>query len=199
MCTKRQQVPMPDSVCRRVESPRAPLQLALSCKMCLPICSPVAVHQVHRKFPSIFNMPPTRPWTFDCLITINLRQTRASRIDKCPAAYSALHFVSGRGVIAAEAQRKFRLWPSNCKYWCLRQSTVVCDSGPPPVHWQLLQLCGHVSGNCRCGSDPGDSTKFAVGVDGQFAAQTPPGKLVHIGIDSNMVVDSSCPLACCRR
>ena len=30
-------------------------------------------------------------------------------------------------------------------------------------------------------------TKFAVGVDGQFAAQTPPGKLVHIDIDSNMV------------
>ena len=30
-------------------------------------------------------------------------------------------------------------------------------------------------------------TKFAVGVDGQFAAQTPPGKLVHIDIDSNMI------------
>ncbi|HCG71582.1 MAG TPA: hypothetical protein DE147_14015, partial [Gammaproteobacteria bacterium] len=30
-------------------------------------------------------------------------------------------------------------------------------------------------------------TKFAVGVDGQFAAQTPPGKLVQIDIDGNMV------------
>ena len=95
----------------------------------------------------------------------------------------------GGGAIAAEAQEEVQALAEQLQIPVL--TTVDGRGVIPEDHPLCIGNYYNSAGMYRAIADAdltlAIGTKFAVGVDGQFAAQTPPGKLVHIDIDSNMV------------
>ena len=186
-----QQVPMLDSVCRRVESPRAPSQLG-------PALQNVLTDMyTGRGAPGALEIPIDIQYAANASMDIQLPDNDQFAPDesKLELVINALQHTQrrillvGGGAIAAEAQEEVQALAEQLQIPVL--TTVDGRGVIPEDHPLCIGNYYNSAGMYRAIADAdltlAIGTKFAVGVDGQFAAQTPPGKLVHIDIDSNMV------------
>ena len=186
-----QQVPMLDSVCRRVESPRAPSQLGPALQ------SVVTDMFTGRGAPGALEIPIDIQYAANASMDIRLPDNDQFAPDesKLELVINALQHTQrrillvGGGAIAAEAQEEVQALAEQLQIPVL--TTVDGRGVIPEDHPLCIGNYYNSAGMYRAIADAdltlAIGTKFAVGVDGQFAAQTPPGKLVHIDIDSNMV------------
>ena len=185
------QVPMLASVCRRVESPRH-------------------INQLGRAFNAVVNDMFTgrgAPGALEIPIDIQYAATQATKVslpnaeqfqpeedalDKAIEKIAKAHkriIIAGGGVIAAGAHRELLTLAEQLDAPVI--TTVDGRGVIPETHPLCIGNYYNSAGmyNALLDADLtlAIGTKFAVGVDGQFAAQTPPGELVHIDIDGNMI------------
>lgn len=185
------QLPMLRTVCRRAESPRHVDKLADAFN--------AVVDDIFtgRPAPGALEIPidvqyaeTTRP------VFIKPGQAKFQPADKALDAVaeklrrsSRRVIVAGGGVIAAEAATALRRLAE--KLDCPVLTSVDGRGSLPEDH----PLCvGNYYNSAGMYQAIGDAevtlaigTRFAVGVDGQFAKQTPPGELIHIDIDPAMI------------
>ncbi len=186
------QVPMLASVCRRVESPRN-------------------VSQLGPAFATVLNdMFTGRPAPGALEIPIDLQYAETERmefaypdsgadfapdagdidkaVDKIKSSARRI-IVAGGGVIAAGASAEVQALAQ--KLDCPVLTTVDGRGVIPEDHELAVGNYYNSAGiyNAIQGADLtiAIGTKFAVGVDGQFQAQTPPGEMIQIDIDGNMI------------
>ena len=186
-----QQVPMLASVCRRVESPRAPSQLGPALQNVL-----TDMH-TGRGAPGALEIPIDIQYAANAPMGIQLpdHDQFAPDESKLDLVINALQqaqrriLLVGGGAIAAEARGEVQALAEKLQIPVL--TTVDGRGVIPEDHPLCIGNYYNSAGMYQAIADAdltlAIGTKFAVGVDGQFAAQTPPGKLVHIDIDSNMV------------
>lgn len=185
------QVPMLASVCRRVESPRH-------------------INQLGGAFNAVVNDMFTgrgAPGALEIPIDIQYAATQATKVslpnaeqfqpeedalDKAIEKIAKAHkriIIAGGGVIAAGAHRELLTLAEQLDAPVI--TTVDGRGVIPETHPLCIGNYYNSAGmyNALLDADLtlAIGTKFAVGVDGQFAAQTPPGELVHIDIDGNMI------------
>ena len=185
------QVPMLASVCRRVESPRH-------------------INQLGGAFNAVVNDMFTgrgAPGALEIPIDIQYAATQATQVslpkaeqfqpeqddlDKAIEKIAKAHkriIIAGGGVIAAGAHRELLTLAEQLDAPVV--TTVDGRGVIPETHSLCIGNYYNSAGmyNALLDADLtlAIGTKFAVGVDGQFAAQTPPGELVHIDIDGNMI------------
>jgi acetolactate synthase-1/2/3 large subunit len=185
------QVPMLATVCRRVESPRH-------------------ISQLGSAFSAVLNdMYTGRPAPGALEIPIDLQYAEAQEMsfslpgnaDFAPlaaqidAAVEKIKtsgrriIIAGGGVIAAGASEEVQALAA--KLDCPVLTTVDGRGVIAEDHERCVGNYYNSAGiyNAIQGADLtiAIGTKFAVGVDGQFQAQTPPGELVQIDIDGNMI------------
>ena len=185
------QVPMLASVCRRVESPRNISQLADALGMVIDDMF------IGRPAPGALEIPidlqyaETRPATFS-LPAQDQFPAAAGDID---AALEKIRsstrrvIVAGGGVIAAGASEQLQVLARTLDCPVL---TTVDGRGVIPEDDALCVGNYYNSAGIYDAIQGADltiaiGTKFAVGVDGQFHSQTPPGALIQIDIDGSMI------------
>ena len=186
-----QQVPMLASVCRRVESPRAPSQLG-------PALQAVLTDMyTGRGAPGALEIPIDIQYAENASVEISLPGNDQFAPDekKLDLVIDALQqsqrriLLVGGGVIAAGAHAHVQALAEQLQIPVL--TTVDGRGALPEDHPLCIGNYYNSAGMYQAIADAdltlAIGTKFAVGVDGQFAAQTPPGKLVQIDIDGNMV------------
>tara|TARA_B100000963_G_scaffold168323_1_gene146227 strand:+ start:6264 stop:7925 length:1662 start_codon:yes stop_codon:yes gene_type:complete len=185
------QVPMLASVCRRVESPRHIEQLGNAFN--------AVVNDMYtgRGAPGALEIPidiqyaETVP-TQVVLPEAELFQPDAEALDRVIEKLTSARkriIVAGGGVIAAGAHKELQALAERLDLPVL--TTVDGRGVIPETHPLCIGNYYNSAGmyNALVDADLtlAIGTKFAVGVGGQFAAQTPPGELVHIDIDGNMI------------
>jgi acetolactate synthase-1/2/3 large subunit len=185
------QVPMLASVCRRVESPRSPSQLGAALQTVLNDM------YTGRGAPGALEIPIDIQYASNQPITLTLPSNaqfvpNEKGLDRVVDALSQSRrriLLVGGGAIAAGAHAEVQALAEQLQIPVL---TTVDGRGVMPEDHPLC--IGNYYNSAGMYKAIGDAdltlaigTKFAVGVDGQFAAQTPPGTLVHIDIDSNMI------------
>ena len=185
------QVPMLASVCRRVESPRHVDQLgnafnAVVNDMFTGRGAPGAL-----EIPIDLQYAQTQP-TEVTLPKAEQFQPDAEALDKAIAKIAGARkriIIAGGGVIAAGAHKELQALAEHLDAPVV--TTVDGRGVIPETHPLCIGNYYNSAGmyNALLDADLtlAVGTKFAVGVDGQFAAQTPPGELVHIDIDGNMI------------
>ena len=184
------QVPMLASVCRRVESPRHVGQLGNCFKSVLNDMF------TGRPAPGALEIPIDLQYAEAEQISVNYPSTEFAANDaQIDAAVDKIAnsarriIVAGGGVIASGAQNEVRALAE--KLDCPVVTTVDGRGTLPEDDPRCLGNYYNSAGiyNAIQGADLtiAVGTKFAVGVDGQFQAQTPPGELVQIDIDGNMI------------
>ncbi|MEM9620305.1 MAG: thiamine pyrophosphate-binding protein [Pseudomonadota bacterium] len=184
------QVPMLASVCRRVESPRHISQL--------PTALQAVIDDMFtgRPAPGALEIPINLQYEAAEPVSISLPQADflpADRdVDKAVELIknSARRvIVAGGGVIAAGAADEVAALAQALD--CPVLTTVDGRGVLPEDHELCVGNYYNSAGiyNAIQGADLtiAIGTKFAVGVDGQFQAQTPPGDLLQIDIDGNMI------------
>ncbi len=184
------QVPMLASVCRRVESPRH-------------------ISQLGAAFSAVLNdMYTGRPAPGALEIPIDLQYAEAQQMSfVLPDAQflpderaldqalekiknsSRRVIIAGGGVIAAGASAELQALAKQLDAPVL---TTVDGRGVIPEDHELCVGNYYNSAGMYNAIQGADltiaiGTKFAVGVDGQFQSQTPPGELLQIDIDGNMI------------
>lgn len=184
------QVPMLASVCRRVESPRH-------------------VDQLGPAFTAVLNdMFTGRPAPGALEIPIDIQYALAQKIQ---VSYPSTDFapdeaqidaavekiknsakriiVAGGGVIASGAHAEVQALAE--KLDCPVVTTVdgrgTLAEDDPRCLGNYYNSAGIYQAIQGADLTIAIGTKFAVGVDGQFQAQTPPGEMVQIDIDGNMI------------
>ncbi len=184
------QVPMLASVCRRVESPRH-------------------VTQLGQAFSTVLNdMFTGRPAPGALEIPIDLQYAQASKIsvvypeseylpsdEQINAAVERIEssarrvIVAGGGAIAAGAHEEVLLLAR--KLDCPVVTTVdgrgILPEDDALCVGNYYNNAGIYDAIHNADVTIAIGTKFAVGVDGQFQAQTPPGDMIQIDIDGNMI------------
>ena len=185
------QVPMLASVCRRVESPRSPSQLGAALQTVLNDM------YTGRGAPGALEIPIDIQYASNQPITLTLPSNakfvpNEKGLDRVVDALSQSRrriLLVGGGAIAAGAHAEVQALAEQLQIPVL---TTVDGRGVMPEDHPLC--IGNYYNSAGMYKAIGDAdltlaigTKFAVGVDGQFAAQTPPGTLVHIDIYSNMI------------
>ncbi len=185
------QVPMLASVCRRVESPRAPAQLGPA------LMSVLTDMYTGRGAPGALEIPIDIQYAANSPVTVTLPDNAqyapdAKDLDRVLDALkhsSRRVLLVGGGAIAAGAHQEVQALAETLQIPVL--TTVDGRGVIPEDHPLCIGNYYNSAGMYQAIADADVTlaigTKFAVGVDGQFAAQTPPGKLVHIDIDANMV------------
>ena len=185
------QVTMLASVCRRVESPRAPSQLGPA------LLSVLWDMYTGRGAPGALEIPIDIQYAPNSPIAVTLPDNQqfapdAKGLDQVVDALanaSRRILLVGGGAIAAAAQDEVRALAETLQIPVL---TTVDGRGIIPEDHPLCignyyNSVGMYQAIVDADLTLAIGTKFAVGLDGQFAAQTPPGKLVHIDIDGSMV------------
>ncbi len=185
------QVPMLAAVCRRVESPRAAPQLG-------PALQNVLTDMyTGRGAPGALEIPIDIQYADNTPTSIHLPSNEQFAADerKLDQVIDALQqsrrriLLIGGGAIAAGAHEEVRALAEQLQIPVL--TTVDGRGVLPESHPLCIGNYYNSAGMYQAIADAdltlAIGTKFAVGVDGQFAAQTPPGKLVQIDIDGNMV------------
>ena len=185
------QVPMLAAVCRRVESPRHINQLGSA------FTAVINDMYTGRGAPAAIEIPIDIQYAEARPVQVTLPSNLAfapdvGDIDKAVEALgqaSKRIIVAGGGVIAANAHKELLALAELLGAPVL---TTVDGRGVIPEDHPLCMGNYYNSAGIYNAIQGADltlaiGTKFAVGVDGQFAAQTPPGKLVHIDIDGNMI------------
>ena len=185
------QVPMLASVCRRVESPRAASQLGSA------LLSVLTDMYTGRGAPGALEIPIDIQYAANSPVAVSLPDNQqfvpeAKGLDQVVDALanaSRRILLVGGGAIAAGAQDEVRALAESLQIPVL--TTVDGRGVIPEDHPLCIGNYYNSAGMYQAIADAdltlAIGTKFAVGVDGQFAAQTPPGTLVHIDIDGNMV------------
>lgn len=185
------QVAMLASVCRRVESPRHVDQLGSA------LSAVINDMFTGRGAPGALEIPIDIQYAPTSPVHISLPGNAAFAPDEnsIDAAVDALShsskrvIVAGGGVIAANASKELMALAEQLDTPVI--TTVDGRGVIPEDHPLCIGNYYNSAGiyNAIQGADLtiAIGTKFAVGVDGQFAAQTPPGKLLHIDIDGNMI------------
>lgn len=185
------QVAMLATVCRRVESPRHISQLGA-------LFSAV-VNDIYtgRGAPGALEIPidlqyaETETMSFSVPDSVDFapddKQIDAA-VEKIKGSGRRI-IVAGGGVIAAGAGAEVQALAE--KLDCPVLTTVDGRGVIPEDHERCVGNYYNSAGiyNAIQGADLtiAIGTKFAVGVDGQFQAQTPPGDLIQIDIDGNMI------------
>lgn len=185
------QVPMLAAVCRRVESPRHINQLGSA------FTAVINDMYTGRGAPAAIEIPIDIQYAEAQPVQVTLPSNLAfapdvGDIDKAVEALgqaSKRIILAGGGVIAANAHKELLALAELLDAPVL---TTVDGRGVIPEDHPLCMGNYYNSAGIYNAIQGADltlaiGTKFAVGVDGQFAAQTPPGKLVHIDIDGNMI------------
>lgn len=185
------QVPMLAAVCRRVESPRAASQLGPA------LLSVLNDMHTGRGAPGALEIPIDLQYAGNAPVTVSLPNNDqfapdAKALDRVVDALSHANrriLLVGGGAIAAGAHEEIQALAEALQIPVL---TTVDGRGVMPENHPLCIGNYYNSAGMYHAIADADltlaiGTKFAVGVDGQFAAQTPPGKLVQIDIDGNMV------------
>jgi acetolactate synthase-1/2/3 large subunit len=185
------QVPMLASVCRRVESPRSPSQLGAALQTVLNDM------YTGRGAPGALEIPIDIQYASNQPITLTLPSNaqfvpNEKGLDRVVDALSQSRrriLLVGGGAIAAGAHAEVQALAEQLQIPVL--TTVDGRGVMPEDHPLCIGNYYNSAGMYKAIVDAdltlAIGTKFAVGVDGQFAAQTPPGTLVHIDIDSNMI------------
>ena len=185
------QVPMLASVCRRVESPRSPSQLGAALQTLLNDM------YTGRGAPGALEIPIDIQYASNQPITLTLPSNaqfvpNEKGLDRVVDALSQSRrriLLVGGGAIAAGAHAEVQALAEQLQIPVL--TTVDGRGVMPEDHPLCIGNYYNSAGMYKAIVDAdltlAIGTKFAVGVDGQFAAQTPPGTLVHIDIDSNMI------------
>jgi acetolactate synthase-1/2/3 large subunit len=184
------QVPMLAAVCRRVESPRHISQLG-------PLLN-IVVNDMFtgRPAPGALEIPidlqyaQAEKMTFS--LPVNDFLPDEKQLDKAIERLknsSRRLIVAGGGVIAAGGSAELQTLARKLDCPVL---TTVDGRGVIPEDDELCVGNYYNSAGIYSAIQGADvtlaiGTKFAVGVDGQFQAQTPPGDLIHIDIDGNMI------------
>ena len=185
------QVPMLAAVCRRVESPRHISQLGSAFTTVL--------HDMYtgRPAPGALEIPidlqyaETQTMSFalptQAEFSANDRQIDAA-VEKIKNTNRRI-IVAGGGVIAAGAMAEIQALARQLDCPVL---TTVDGRGVIPEDDELCVGNYYNSAGMYNAIQGADltiaiGTKFAVGVDGQFQAQPPPGEMIQIDIDGNMI------------
>ena len=185
------QVPMLATVCRRVESPRHISQLGPALQ------SVVSDMFTGRGAPGALEIPIDLQYAetelFDVALPSNGEfDADDKQIDQVVERLknsSRRVIVAGGGVIAAGASEALQTLAQ--KLDCPILTTVDGRGVIAEDHELCVGNYYNSAGmyNAIQGADVtlAIGTKFGVGVDGQFQAQTPPGDLIQIDIDGNMI------------
>lgn len=185
------QVPMLASVCRRVESPRDVSQLGSA------LVAVVTDMFTGRGAPGALEIPIDIQYATTEPIQIQLPTADQFQPDdkSIDAAADLIRqssrriIVAGGGVIASAAEAELVKLAE--KLDCPIVTTVDGRGTLPEDDPRCIGNYYNSAGiyNAIQGADLtiAVGTKFAVGVDGQFASQTPPGDLLQIDIDGNMI------------
>ncbi len=185
------QVPMLASVCRRVESPRHISQLGGALQ------AVISDMYTGRAAPGALEIPIDLQYAEAEAVSIELPDNAdfmpAGRdIDRAVEMLKGASrrvIVAGGGVVAAGASDELMALAQ--KLDCPVLTTVDGRGVIAEDHELCVGNYYNSAGiyNAIQGADLtlAVGTKFAVGVDGQFQAQTPPGELVQIDIDGNMI------------
>ena len=185
------QVPMLASVCRRVESPRHVDQLGAAFN------AVVADMFTGRGAPGALEIPIDIQYAETQAHTVVLPKPQQfaadervidKAVDKIVNTTRRI-IVAGGGVIAAGATEELQALAKALD--CPVVTTVDGRGVLPEDHPQCIGNYYNSAGIYQAiqGADLtiAVGTKFAVGVDGQFQAQTPPGEMIQIDIDGNMI------------
>ena len=185
------QVPMLASVCRRVESPRHIEQLGNAFN--------AVVNDMFtgRGAPGALEIPIDIQYAATAPIQVVLPKAEGFQpdadgltkvVEKLANARKRI-IIAGGGVIAAGAHNELQALAEQLDIPVL--TTVDGRGVIPETHPLCIGNYYNSAGmyNALLDADVtlAIGTKFAVGVGGQFAAQTPPGDLIHIDIDGNMI------------
>lgn len=185
------QVPMLASVCRRVESPRHISQLGTA------FANVVSDMFTGRGAPGALEIPIDLQYAETQTMQFSLPDNAQFAADEkqVEQAVEMLKssarrvIVAGGGVIAADATEELQALAQ--KLDCPVLTTVDGRGVLPEDHELCVGNYYNSAGmyNAIQGADLtlAIGTKFAVGVDGQFQAQTPPGDMIQIDIDGNMI------------
>ncbi len=184
------QVPMLAAVCRRVESPRHISQLGSGLAAVVSdmftgrgasgaLEIPIDLQYAEAE-PMTFSLPKSEFLPDEDKIDQALEMIKQS---------SRRIIVAGGGVIAAEASAELQALARQLDCPVL---TTVDGRGVIPEDDELCVGNYYNSAGIYNAIQSADltiaiGTKFAVGVDGQFQAQTPPGQMIQIDIDGNMI------------
>ena len=185
------QVAMLASVCRRVESPRHVNQLGSA------LSAVIDDMFTGRGAPGAIEIPIDIQYADTQAMQISLPSNQAYVADdnainnvlEALSQSSKRIIVAGGGVIAANAHKELLALAEMLDAPVL---TTIDGRGVIPEDHPLCMGNYYNSAGIYNAIQGADltlaiGTKFAVGVDGQFAHQTPPGKLLHIDIDGNMI------------
>ena len=184
------QVPMLASVCRRVESPRHVGQLESALQ------AVITDMFTGRGAPGALEIPIDIQYAETAKPNLKLPEADfpisdkdIDRVVERIKNSSKRVIVAGGGVIAAGAAQQLQELAE--KLDCPVLTTVDGRGVIPEDHDRCVGNYYNSAGmyNAIQGADVtiAIGTKFAVGVDGQFQAQTPPGDLIQIDIDGNMI------------
>lgn len=185
------QVTMLASVCRRVESPRAPSQLGPA------LLSVLWDMYTGRGAPGALEIPIDIQYAPNSPIAVTLPDNQqfapdAKGLDQVVDALanaSRRILLVGGGAIAAAAKDEVRALAETLQIPVLTtmDGRGIIPEDHPLCIGNYYNSVGMYQAIADADLTLAIGTKFAVGLDGQFAAQTPPGKLVHIDIDGSMV------------
>ncbi|NOX49179.1 MAG: hypothetical protein GXP16_01410, partial [Gammaproteobacteria bacterium] len=182
------QVPMLETVCRRVESPRHISQLGRA------FDAVINDMFTGRGAPGALEIPIDLQYAEAEPIEVSLPNTAddqadAKQIEAAVEKISNSSRRAGGGVIAAGAVDELQALAQ--KLDCPVLTTVDGRGVLPEDHELCVGNYYNSAGmyNAIGGADLtiAIGTKFAVGVGGQFQKQTPPGDLLQIDIDGNMI------------
>lgn len=184
------QVPMLASVCRRVESPRHISQLGPA------LATVVNDMFTGRGAPGALEIPIDLQYAETESMAFSLPRPEFLPDDKdVDQALEMINnssrriIVAGGGVVAAEASAELQALARQLDCPVL---TTVDGRGVIPEDDELCVGNYYNSAGIYNAIQGADltiaiGTKFAVGVDGQFYGQTPPGQMIQIDIDANMI------------
>lgn len=185
------QLPMLASVCRRVESPRHVSQLgdalrAVVNDMFTGRGAPGAL-----EIPIDIQYAETQTQDFS-LPEQDLYQLAEADLDRAVEAINTAQrrvIIAGGGVIAAGASELVQALARklDCPVLTTVDGRGVLPEDDPQCMGNFYNSAGIYNAIQDADLTIAIGTKFAVGVDGQFHVQTPPGQLLQIDIDGNML------------
>ena len=185
------QVPMLESVCRRVESPRDPSQLGP--------CLQLLVNDLFtgRPAPGALEIPidlqyaetPQQRFSLPSSGHAQANDKEISAAAERIRTSSKRVIIAGGGVICADASEPLQQLARmlDCPVLTTVDGRGVIPETDPLCVGNYYNSAAMYQAIQEADVTIAIGTRFAVGVDGQFQSQTPPGDLVQIDIEGRMV------------